>query len=193
MRKVREEIKLKQRKHTTMSTIHKDISKDTKDYYRIDQPGDFVYVMKNRNGDITFEITHENASLTIYGLYEGLGNEKFLLNTKQIHSTPNTSSHLIIKSVLWEASSLNHQGSILIQSDCNGSDATFESRHLLMGKKSQAFAKPELEILAEDVRCSHAVATSPPNKDILHYLFSRGIPPARAYKLIASGFLSSSF
>jgi len=173
-----------------MSLIHKDISHDTQEYYRIDKPGDFIYVMKNRSGTITFEITHENASVRIFGIYEGKVGEKFSLTTKQIHSTPNASSHLVVKSVLWDNAQLEHNGSIIIEKGCDKSGAVFESRHLLMGEKSQAMAKPQLEILAEDVSCSHAVATSPPNELLLHYLLSRGISFSKGKKLIAKGFLT---
>lgn len=175
-----------------MKNVHTiDITHSTKEYYRIDQPGNFVYIMKNRSGNLTFEINHENTHVEIYGIFEGFQNDVFALQTKQIHQSPHSTSSLRIKSVLWDNASLEHNGSIVIQQKCDGSNATFESRHLLMGAGSRALAKPQLEILAEDVACSHAVATGPPNKDIFHYLLSRGIPIQEGKKLIASGFLKN--
>jgi len=168
-----------------------DISNDTKTHYRIDSPGDFTYLFKNRSGEITFEILCEGVNLKIYGRYEGFQKNSFSIKTKQIHTTPKSSSRLIIKGVLWDASSLEHDGSISIQPDCNQSDAVLESRHLLMGERSQALARPQLEILAEDVRCSHAVTTSPPNEALIHYLSSRGLEKEAGKKLLACAFLTT--
>jgi len=168
-----------------------DISHETQSLYRIDTAGEFSFVARNRTGEITFDIAEEGARVTILLLFEGVSGEKFSLATNQIHSAPGASSELTVKSVLRENASVEHHGTIRIEKHAQKTDASFASRHLLLDTSAHANVKPHLEILANDVRCRHAAATSPPNGDLVFFLRSRGIAATEARNLLAQGFLAA--
>lgn len=169
----------------------KDISKDPQTIFHIDQPGNFFYFFKNRSEKIIFEITAPNAHVLLYGIFAN-NNENISFITKQHHIAPNTSSQVIIKSALRENTSLEHHGTIRLEKSSKESKASFESRHLLLEESSQASVKPYLEILTEDISCSHAVTISPPNPELIFYLTTRGISRKQAKKILAKAFINFS-
>jgi Fe-S cluster assembly scaffold protein SufB len=174
-----------------MSAKQIDISNDTQSVYHITKAGEYSFFAKNRTGNITFEIVASNAHLCIAFLFEGKASDRFVISTTQHHQAPESSSKLVVKSVLSDKASLDHRGIIRIESPAQQTEASFESRHLLMNAGAGANAQPHLEILADDVRCSHSATISPPNKDLVFFLQSRGIETSAARRLIASGFLQT--
>lgn len=166
-----------------------DITHDNQTHYRIDQGGEQVFFFVNRNGELVFDVLHPEANVRIIGLYRGKKNERFSLSTTQHHTTPGSQSHLILKSALSSDASMEHHGTIRIEPGAHNASASMESRHLLLDPGSRASAKPQLEILADEVLCSHAVTTSPLNTDLLAYLTSRTLDPSQAARLLTEGFL----
>ncbi|NCU41205.1 MAG: SufD family Fe-S cluster assembly protein [Candidatus Moranbacteria bacterium] len=170
----------------------KDISKDPQTLFQINKPGNFFYFFRNRTEKIIFEITAPNSHILLYGIFENNNNENISFITKQHHIAPNTSSQVIIKSALRENTSLEHHGIIRLEKSSKKSKASFESRHLLLEESSQASVKPYLEILTEDISCSHAVTISPPNPELIFYLTTRGISQEQAKKILAKAFVNFS-
>lgn len=166
-----------------------NISTDTQSLYRITKPGIFVYYLKNRSGEITFSLEHPKVKVYIFGIFEGENNNAFSLKTTQSHIAPNAESHVLIKSVLKNASRFAYSGNIIIEKTAQQSNASLENRNLLIGSRASAETKPFLEILADDVQCHHSATTAPINKDHLLYLASRGISIPKAKRLLIKGFL----
>lgn len=167
---------------------YQDISNDAKEEYRLAEPGTFVFYCKNRSGDITFSIDHKDVIVHIFCVFKGEKNRNFSLNTIQQHTAPNSESHLFIKSVLRDASQLHFSGKILIEKTAIGTNASLVNKNLLVGEKAIAETKPTLEILANDVRCSHSAATAPISPTQIHYLRGRGLSQEQAEKLLLKGF-----
>lgn len=168
-----------------------DITEASENTYIIRKPGTYVYVFRNKNAELTFIVRTPRATVWIFGTYDLHNDENYRLCTKQVHETANSSSHLVIKSALEDASGLSHQGMIHIQKPASNTNASLESRHLLLGANAHATAQPNLEIESDDVHCSHAVTTSPLNKESIFFLESRGVLPQKAKEIIKKGFLSS--
>ena len=105
------------------------------------------------------------------------------------HLTENTKSYQLIKSVLDESSKAVYQGKIFVNSDAQKTDGYQLSKAILLNKESEFNAKPELEIYADDVKCSHGSASGSLNEDSIFYLMSRGLNYQEAKKLLINGFL----
>jgi Fe-S cluster assembly protein SufD len=81
---------------------------------------------------------------------------------------------------------------IRIARDAGGSEAYQENRNLLLSDRARADSIPELEILTDDVRCSHGATVAPLDPEQLFYLQSRGLPPNQAMRVIVYGFLDQT-
>jgi Fe-S cluster assembly protein SufD len=112
-------------------------------------------------------------------------------DTTQEHAAPNTNSDLAFRGVLAKGSTAVWRGMIKVDPGAQGTDAFQESRNLLLSPEAHADAIPGLEILADDVRCTHAAAIAQVDKEQLFYLTSRGLDEAGAKTLVIEGFLES--
>jgi Fe-S cluster assembly protein SufD len=112
-------------------------------------------------------------------------------DTIQEHAAPNTNSDLAFRGVLAAGSTAVWRGMIKVDPGAQQTDAFQESRNLLLSTDAHADAIPGLEILADDVRCTHAAAIAQIDREQLFYLTSRGLGPAAAKALIIEGFLES--
>ena len=95
-----------------------------------------------------------------------------------------------IKNVLNDQSKGIYQGKIFVKSIAQKTDAYQLSKALILNDKSEFDAKPELEIYADDVKCSHGSTSGSIDFDSIHYLKSRGIPEQEAIKMLINGFLN---
>jgi Fe-S cluster assembly protein SufD len=127
----------------------------------------------------------------VTGGYAGGPGQHLDYDTTQEHSAPNTVSDLAFRGVLAAGSTAVWRGMIKVDPGAQQTDAFQESRNLLLSPEAHADAIPGLEILADDVRCTHAAAIAQIDKDQLFYLTSRGLDPAEAKGLIIEGFLES--
>ena len=105
------------------------------------------------------------------------------------HLTENTKSYQLIKSVLEDGSKAVYQGKIFVNSDAQKTDGYQLSKAILLNKDSEFNAKPELEIYADDVKCSHGSASGSLNEDSIFYLMSRGLNYQQSRELLINGFL----
>jgi Fe-S cluster assembly protein SufD len=127
----------------------------------------------------------------VTGGYAGGPGQHLDYDTTQEHAAPNTNSDLAFRGVLAAGSTAVWRGMIKVDPGAQQTDAFQESRNLLLSPAAHADAIPGLEILADDVRCTHAAAIAQIDKDQLFYLTSRGIDAADAKTLIIEGFLES--
>ena len=131
------------------------------------------------------------AEARVTGGYAGGPGQHLDYDTTQEHAAPNTNSDLAFRGVLAAGSTAVWRGMIKVDPGAQQTDAFQESRNLLLSTDAHADAIPGLEILADDVRCTHAAAIAQIDRDQLFYLTSRGLDPAAAKGLIVEGFLES--
>jgi Fe-S cluster assembly protein SufD len=127
----------------------------------------------------------------VTGGYAGGPGQHLDYDTTQEHAAPNTNSDLAFRGVLAAGSTAVWRGMIKVDPGAQQTDAFQESRNLLLSPEAHADAIPGLEILADDVRCTHAAAIAQVDKDQLFYLTSRGLSEATAKTLVIEGFLES--
>jgi Fe-S cluster assembly protein SufD len=127
----------------------------------------------------------------VTGGYAGGPGQHLDFDTLQEHAAPNTNSDLAFRGVLAAGSTAVWRGMIKVDPGAQQTDAFQDSRNLLLSPEAHADAIPGLEILADDVRCTHAAAIAQVDKDQLFYLTSRGLGDETAKALIIEGFLES--
>jgi Fe-S cluster assembly protein SufD len=108
------------------------------------------------------------------------------------HAVGHTHSTQLFKNVAGGKSHAVYQGRITVRQGANGSDSRQTAKALLMGTHAEADLKPELEILADDVKCAHGAAVGDLDRDSLFYLRSRGIPDREARDLLVRAFLEEA-
>ena len=105
------------------------------------------------------------------------------------HLIDNTKSYQLIKSVLEKDSKGVYQGKIFVNSKAQRTDGYQLSKAILLNENSEFNAKPELEIYADDVKCSHGSTSGSLNENSIFYLMSRGLNYREAKELLINGFL----
>ncbi len=111
------------------------------------------------------------------------------IKTKINHLKPNSKSFQKVKNVLNDDSKSAYQGKIFVKDVAQKTDAYQLSRALLLDDTTEFNAKPELEIYADDVKCSHGSTSGSINEDSIYYLMTRGIPRKNAISLLSKAFL----
>jgi Fe-S cluster assembly protein SufD len=129
------------------------------------------------------------AHTAVTGAYATRGRQHIDFDTLQEHAAPNTTSDLAFRGILADRSTAVWRGMIKVDPGAQQTDAFQESRNLLISKRAHADAIPGLEILANDVRCTHAAAIAQIDKDQIFYLRSHGLPENVARRLVIEGFL----
>ena len=142
--------------------------------------------------DIGAELAGEGAEVGTYGVAMGADAQRFDHHTEHVHLACNTRSNLAFKVAMTGGSRSSYTGLIRIAKDATGCEAYQENRNLLLSSKARADSIPELEILNEDVRCSHGATMSRIDSEQLFYLQSRGLPRMQAVRLIVYGFLGQT-
>jgi len=122
----------------------------------------------------------------------GKNEQIFDQRTIQVHEAPHCTSNLLCKNALRNESKSVFSGLIKVEEDAQHTDAYQTNRNLLLSSQAEADSLPGLEILANEVKCSHGATTSKIDPQELFYLKCRGIAESEAEKLIALGFLSQS-
>ena len=134
------------------------------------------------------DIKGSGASVQMYGLTLAAGKQEFDQRTLQIHKAPNTFSSLLYKNALMGKSRTIFSGLIKVEKEAQLTDAYQTNRNLQLSSQSEANSLPGLEILANDVKCSHGATTSRLDDSELFYMQARGIPPEEAKPLLVFGF-----
>jgi Fe-S cluster assembly protein SufD len=143
--------------------------------------------------ECVIELTGDNANATIAGACVGDGDDFHHDDTVFItHDAVNCESRQVFKKVLRNGATGVFQGKILVKKDAQKTDGYQISQALLLDDDSQFLAKPELEIYADDVACSHGSTTGAIDEDALFYLQSRGVPKEEATDLLVLAFLAES-
>jgi len=120
----------------------------------------------------------------------GGADQEFDQRTLQDHLQPNTTSDLLYKNALSNNARTVFSGLIKVERGAHRTDAYQKVRNLLLSDESEANSMPGLEILADDVRCTHGATSGQVEPEELFYLQSRGIPELKAKGLVVNGFLN---
>jgi Fe-S cluster assembly protein SufD len=137
-----------------------------------------------------FHLDGPGARAYVHGFMFGDRRQHFDLHTLQKHQKEHTTSDLLIKSVLKERARSVYQGLIQVAPGAQQTDAYQANRNLLLSKTARADSIPGLEILANDVRCTHGATIGTVDSDQMYYLMSRGLPQSAAQRLVVEGFFA---
>ena len=129
------------------------------------------------------------AESDLTAVYFGDGDQMLDFRTLQDHDAPNTRSDLLFKGAVEDTAQSVYSGLIRIRRDAQKSVAFQTNRNLVLTEGAEAKSVPNLEIEADDVKCSHASTVGPVDDDQLYYLATRGVPPEEAERLIVLGLL----
>jgi Fe-S cluster assembly protein SufD len=132
----------------------------------------------------------DGAEAKVTGAYAPHARQHVDFDTTQEHGAPNTTSDLAFRGILADRSTAVWRGMIKVDPGAQRTDAFQECRNLLLSKRAHADAIPGLEILANDVRCTHAAAIAQIDREQLFYLRSRGLSEASATRLVIEGFMA---
>jgi Fe-S cluster assembly protein SufD len=139
--------------------------------------------------EINCNLNGKYSSAFVNGIFSLNNNKHHEIRTIINHLTENTKSYQLIKSVLEDNSKAAYQGKIFVNSEAQKTDGYQLSKAILLNKDSEFNAKPELEIYADDVKCSHGSASGSLNEDSIFYLMSRGLNYQQSRELLINGFL----
>lgn len=139
--------------------------------------------------DLNARLLGSGANSDMLGLYFGDGEQHFDFNTSQDHVAPNAHSDLLYKGALDGESRGVFRGIIRVHEGAQRTDAYQTNRNLLLSERAVATSLPNLEIEADDVRCSHGATVGQLDAEALFYLMSRGIGRRLAERLVVLGFL----
>lgn len=129
----------------------------------------------------------EHCETHLYGLFLAEGKTHVDNATFLDHAQPNCESNELYKGVLWDEARGVFNGKVLVRPDAQKTNAYQSSRSIVLSDRAEMYSKPELEIYADDVKCSHGAATGKLDPDALFYLRARGLDEqqARALMLLA--------
>ena len=165
----------------------KDISLDKNSHLEY-----FVYSKGSQfaKHDINCSLNNDYGSVAINGIIDLDNKKHHEIKTVINHNEENCKSYQLIKSVLSDNSKGVYQGKIYVNSVAQKTDGYQLSRALLLNEDVEFNAKPELEIYADDVKCSHGSTSGNIDENSIFYLMSRGLSHAQSKKLLTNGFLN---
>ena len=165
---------------------------------RVDRDAELDWVaggFGSRKGKVTIEnrLAGQGATSRVTGAYFADGDQHLDYDTLQEHEAPHTTSDFAFKGVLRDRATSVWRGMIKVERDAQRTNAYQENRNLLLSPEAHADSIPGLEILANDVRCTHGATVSQVNRDELFYCMARGLSREEAQLLIVRGFYQEVF
>ena len=140
--------------------------------------------------DVTATLNGEGIDCTLNGLYVANGRRLIDNHTMVDHAKPHCSSHELYKGILDDEAHAVFNGKIVVQLDAQKTDAKQTNQALLLSEHAQINTTPQLEIFADDVRCTHGATVGQLDDDAMFYLRSRGLSHARARNVLIHAFAS---
>jgi Fe-S cluster assembly protein SufD len=160
---------------------------------RVERDGNLDWIFGAVGSHLTknfsdLDLAGEGSSGRMSGFYFTDHDQHLDHDTQQNHFAPHTTSDLLFKGALLDNSRSVWQGMIYVAPGAMKADGYQANRNLVLGRKSRADSIPGLEILADDVRCTHGATVGRIDQEQVFYLLSRGIPEREAERLIVEGF-----
>ena len=138
--------------------------------------------------DISATLAGEGAECTLDGLYVAEGDSLVDTHTNIDHAMPHCPSHELYKGILAGRARAVFNGKIIVRQDAQKTNAKQTNKALLLSDDAQVNTKPQLEIFADDVKCTHGAAIGQLDEDALFYMQARGIALADARNLMIHAF-----
>jgi Fe-S cluster assembly protein SufD len=142
--------------------------------------------------DINVRFAGEGAEADLRGFYLALDQELLDHHLILDHAVPNCYSNQLYKGIADGRGTTVFNGKIFVRKDAQKTNAYQSNKNLLLSPKATVNTKPQLEIFADDVRCSHGATSGQLNEEALFYLQARGIPPAEARKMLLRAFAAEA-
>ena len=139
--------------------------------------------------DVICSLNDDHGSIALNGIINLNDTKHHEIKTVINHNEENCKSYQLIKNVLNDQSKSVYQGKIYVNSKAQKTDGYQLSRALLLNQQTEFNAKPELEIYADDVKCSHGSTSGNLDENSIFYLMSRGLSKSQSKELLINGFL----
>jgi Fe-S cluster assembly protein SufD len=154
----------------------------------------YFIIMGEETMDVTIScfLDGHNAHAFIHVINILIGHATVTLKTLQHHISKNAQSNVLVKTVLSGNASFVFDGTILVDSFADKTDAYQRNENLILSPGAKAISRPTLEILANDVRCTHGAATGEIPFDQVWYLKTRGLSEKQAETVYVQGFIQSA-
>jgi Fe-S cluster assembly protein SufD len=162
---------------------------------RVRRDGELQWIQTLLGGRVTkanayFDLDGPGARAYVHGFMFGDERQHFHLHTLQRHLQEHGTSDLLIKGCLKDRARSIYQGLIQVSEGAQRTDAYQANRNLLLSDAARADSIPGLEILANDVRCTHGATIGHVDEEQMYYLMARGLPRVEAQRLIVEGFFA---
>ena len=146
----------------------------------------------SRKGKVRIEndLAGQGATSRVTGAYFADGSQHLDYDTFQQHIAPSTTSDFAFKGALRDRATAVWRGMIRVEKDAQKTNAYQENRNLLLSERAHADSIPGLEIMANDVRCTHGATVGQVDREQLFYLMARGLSRGEAERLLVRGFFS---
>ena len=151
----------------------------------------FVFTLKGdwiRNNTNVF-VNGENCESNLYSAYKATGSQQIDNHTIVDHRVPNCESNELYKGTIDDKATVTFNGKVFVRQDAQKINAFQSNNNILLSDDATINSKPELEIYADDVKCSHGSTTGQLDEDALFYLQSRGLSKKGARKLLVGAFV----
>ena len=140
--------------------------------------------------DVVVTVSGSGAHCALNGVTLGRGQQSLTTLTSLDHAVAGANSDQMFKSVLDEGAQAAFLGKVIVRPDAQKTEAHQSNHNLLLARSAEVNTKPELEILADDVACSHGATVGEIDKEAMFYLLSRGLDEATARRLLVEGFVA---
>ncbi|MBQ3765704.1 MAG: SufD family Fe-S cluster assembly protein [Bacteroidales bacterium] len=146
---------------------------------------------ESRDIEVSIDLVGEGAEVTLKGLYLCGGDERVNFRILMHHRAPGCVSHQLFNGIASGSSKVTFEGRIVVAPDAQKTEAYQENHNIVLSDDAHVEATPQLEIYADDVKCSHGATVGRLDEEAQFYMRSRGIPEQEARVLQMLSFLSS--
>jgi len=178
-------IRIQSNSEFTQNMANLNVNQEYDSHYNFFQ---LVDGSKLGRSNICVQLDGKNAQCNINSLTLSKNNQHIDNNIMVNHNSPQTHSSQFVKSILFDTSTGVFNGRTVVHENAQKITAHQTNKNLLLSKKAKMNSNPQLEIYADDVKCSHGSTTGKINEDALFYLQSRGINKQDAMELMVTGF-----
>ena len=145
---------------------------------------------ESRDIDVAIDLVGEGAEVSLKGLYLCGGDERVNFRILMHHRAPGCVSRQLFNGIAGGSSRVTFEGRIIVAPDAQKTEAYQENHNIVLSDQAHAETMPQLEIYADDVKCSHGATVGRLDEEALFYMRTRGVPEKDAKVLQMLSFLS---
>ncbi len=146
--------------------------------------------LQSANADYDIDLDGAGASFEAGGVFVGSDSDHCVVDLTTRHNVPDCTSSSMVKGVVSGKATGEFRGHVYVAPDAQRTDARQQSRNIELGDNAHVITKPQLEIYADDVKCSHGATVGQIDDDAVLYMRQRGLSEAEARRLQIEGFVS---